>query len=86
MNKIKTVYRSAREKAFNAKNKVGTAMLTGFVALQTSPVFAAATNDMVSGFTDEVTLSKGQLWGIGAAVLGVCAITFLIGRGKKASN
>lgn len=85
MQKINALFSAAREKAANKYLQAGiaTSMALGTVA----PAFAAGGgDDMVSGFTDTVTASKGQLWAVGAAVLGVCAICFLIGRGKKVSS
>lgn len=72
--------RSIRDFASHNYARAGAALTIGMLSL---PAFAGP---MADGFTAEAEEGKADLWLIGGVVLGVCAISFLIGRGKKTAS
>lgn len=77
---LKTLFRAAQQKVADVSAKTGAALT---VAVASAPAFAG---DMADAAIAEGSTGKSDLWAIGAFVVGVCAIGFMIGRAKRASS
>lgn len=75
-NAITATRKSFRSKVANVGAVVGLAMFSA----------AASAGELASAFTTEATTAKAELMLIGAAVLGVCAVIFLINSGKRTAK
>lgn len=86
MNKKTKLANALRSIAINASTAMhATAGKVTAVAMTAVPG-AAFAQDMAAGVTSAASEGSPQLWTIGGIVVGICAIGFLISRGKKSAS
>lgn len=73
-------------KPFNAAKRFGAKVAAAAGGVMSSGLAMAQTSDLTTGFKATVDSHEAELWALGAIVLGVVAVSFIIARAKRAGG